>query len=164
MLTDFHVISPITNSFINILDVPNHEKTEFRCKVKSISRRKFRTFEKKNYFSNYLFLEIFFSKKIKNSFLVLYDTTTEKQVLPLQLEIEVLLEEYEVIDNHQGNRVYRTHAFVVHRSSYLGRRECPITDKSKIKWSMFIQIWAKAILLIQLFFHSITINRCMNVM
>ena len=114
MLTDFHVISPITNSFINILDVPNHEKTEFRCKVKSISRRKFRTFEKIIYFS-----EIFFSKKIKKTFLVLYDTTTEKQVLPLQLEIEVLLEEYEVIDNHQGNRVYRTHAFVVHRSSYL---------------------------------------------
>jgi len=60
MLTDFHVTSPITNLFTNILDVPNQEKTEFRCKVKfdDISRRKFQDFEK---FSK-IFLKLFLEK------------------------------------------------------------------------------------------------------
>ena len=38
---------------------------------------------------------------------IIYDTTTEKKVLPIQLEIEVLLEKYNIVDNHQVINVYQ---------------------------------------------------------
>ena len=103
MLIDFHVISPIMNSSTNILGDHSHAKTEFQCKVPYFLDENFINFE--NYFLEF-WKNICHRQKIL--ILVLYDTTTEKQVLPLQLEIEVLLEEYEVIDNHQGTRVHRT--------------------------------------------------------
>ena len=105
MLIDFHVISPIMNSSTNILGDHSHAKTEFQCKVPYFLDENFKNFE--NYFFGIL-KKIFVTDKKSILILVLYDTTTEKQVLPLQLEIEVLLEEYEVIDNHQGTRVHRT--------------------------------------------------------
>ena len=38
---------------------------------------------------------------------IIYDTTTEKKVLPIQLEVEVLLEKYNIVDNHQVINVYQ---------------------------------------------------------
>lgn len=41
------------------------------------------------------------------SLLVLYDTPTEKKVLPIQLEIEVIMPPYEIVDNQQMVNVYQ---------------------------------------------------------